>query len=88
MGREKGLTVFSLHSADHPATEIDLFVEAPFPFEAAFLRSERMEVAPGVEGTFVGYSDLLEMKRRAQRPQDLQDIERLKALRGGSEGEP
>ena len=27
--REKGLTVFSLYSPDHAATEIDLFVEAP-----------------------------------------------------------
>jgi hypothetical protein len=29
--REKGLTVFSLYSPEHPATEVDVFMEAPLP---------------------------------------------------------
>src|SRR5688572_2604917 len=78
---DKGLRVFSLFSARHEATEVDLFVETPLPFEAAYERAERMEIAPGVVAPFVGFEDLLEMKRQAGRPHDLDDIERLKALR-------
>ena len=79
--REKGLTVFSLHSPEHAATEIDVFVEAPFEFSGAFARARRTTVAPGLEATFVGYDDLIAMKRRAGRPQDLLDVERLETLR-------
>jgi len=75
--REKGLTVFSASSPEHPATELDLFVETPFDFDAAYRGAERKEVAPGVSATFVGLGDLIAMKRAAGRPQDLQDIEHL-----------
>jgi hypothetical protein len=33
--RTTDMTMFSLASPDHPATEIDLFIEEPFPFAAA-----------------------------------------------------
>ena len=78
--QEKGLTVFSLFSDRHPATEIDLFVEPPFDFESAYARAERFELAPGLQATFVGLADLLDMKRTAGRPQDRQDLEALLAL--------
>ena len=78
---EKNMTVFSLFSADHPATELDLFVEAPLNFEAAYRSAVRMEVAAGVIATFVGLADLLSLKQRAGRAQDLLDIEKLTALR-------
>ena len=78
--REKNLTVFSLFSSAHQATEIDVFVEPPFDFPMAFERASRQEVAPGVVATFVALDDLLAMKRRAGRPQDALDIEQLTAL--------
>ena len=78
---EKGLTVFSLFSDRHAATEVDLFVEAPFPFGSAYARASKLEVASGVKATFVSLEDLLALKRGAGRPQDLDDIERLEALR-------
>ena len=79
--REKGLTVFSLYSPGHPATELDLFVEVPFNFEGAYRSARQMEVAPGVSATFVGFDDLVHLKTRAGRPQDLLDIENLTTLR-------
>jgi hypothetical protein len=85
--REKGLMVFSVYSAKHRATEIDLFVEIPFDFERVYARAERFEVAPGLEGTFIGLSDLIEMKRKAGRPQDLQDVEGLESLEKPAGGE-
>ncbi len=78
---EKGLTVFSLFSAEHPETEIDLFVEPPFEFERVYARARVLEVAPGTEATFVGLDDLLHLKRSAGRPRDLEDVVGLEALR-------
>lgn len=75
--REKGMTVFSLFSTEHAATEIDLFVEPPFDFERAYSHAARMEVAPGATGTFVSREDLIAMKRKAGRPRDLEDVEGL-----------
>lgn len=79
--RDKGLTVFSLYSAEHPATEVDLFVEAPFNFDEAYARAVRMELAPEVIATFVGLDDLLALKQRAGRAQDALDIAQLMALK-------
>ena len=79
--RTKGLTVFSLYSPAHLATELDLFVEPPFDFQAAYARAVRMELAPGLSATFVGLDDLIALKKQAGRPQDVLDIERLEALR-------
>jgi hypothetical protein len=85
--REKGLTVFSAFSPEHQATEVDLFVEPPFDFERAYAGAARFEVAPGIEATFVGLDDLIEMKRRAGRPQDLQDVSNLES-HGAVDDEP
>jgi hypothetical protein len=79
--RDKGLTVFSLSSDSHPATEVDLFVETPIDFEAAYRRAERREVGAGVEAVFVGFDDLVYLKEQAGRPIDLDDIAQLKAIR-------
>lgn len=82
--REKGLTVFSLFSSRHPATEIDLFVDFPLNFNQAYGRAIRQEVAVGVEAVFLGLDDLIELKRKAGRPKDLDDISKLKTLRGAN----
>ncbi len=60
--------------------ELSLFVEMPFDYENANAHAVRFELAPGLHGTFVGLADLIEMKRSAARPQDLQDIAGLKSL--------
>jgi hypothetical protein len=81
--RDKDMMVFSLFSPDHPATEIDLFVDPPIDFERAWTAAARMEVAPGVEAIVLGRADLIEMKRRAGRPVDIEDARHLEA-----QGEP
>lgn len=78
--REKGLRVFSVHSPDHQATELDLFVECPFDFAEVHARGTTMEVGPGVRAAFVGLEDLLRMKRQADRPVDRLDVENLTRL--------
>jgi hypothetical protein len=80
---EKNLTVFSLFSPDHPATEIDLFVDPPLVFAEAYLRAVHMEVAPGVTAAFCALEDLIELKSKAARPRDLEDIAQLRKLQEG-----
>ncbi len=79
--KEKGLVVFSLFSPAHAATEVDLFLECPLDFAQAWGRAARLEIAPGVWGTFVGFDDLLFLKKKAGRPVDLADVENLLAVR-------
>jgi hypothetical protein len=79
--REKGMKVFSLISARHPKTDVDLFAEAPLDFERAFANVTRVEVSPGVRATFVSLEDLLFLKKQAGRPLDLEDIRQLEQLR-------
>ena len=81
--REKGLTVFSLWSPDHIATEIDLFIEEPFAFEEAYQRRMQFKIAEGVEATIISLDDLITLKKQAGRARDLHDIERLEAIREG-----
>jgi hypothetical protein len=83
--REKGLVVFSLHSSQHPATEIDLFVESPVDFSHAYRAALRLELSEKVVATFLGYDDLLALKKLAGRPQDLEDMKELEAVKLASE---
>jgi hypothetical protein len=77
--RNKGMIVFSLASPAHPTTEVDLFVEEPFPFEAAYRRASWTDLGE-TRVPVASISDLVEMKRRAGRPQDLEDVRQLDAI--------
>ena len=79
--RDKGMTVFSLSSAAHALTEIDLLVDPPLDFGAAYRRAAPREIAPEVVATFLGFDDLIRLKEQAARPQDKIDIDNLRALR-------
>jgi hypothetical protein len=78
---EKNMLVFSLHSPSHPATEIDLFLDPPIDFVGAFARAVRLQIAPNVSGTFCSLDDLIELKTKAARARDLEDIAQLRRLR-------
>ena len=77
--QDKGLVVFSLWSPDHPATEIDVFVEEPFPFTPAFERATRVSLG-SLSVRVAAIPDLILLKQRAGRPKDLDDIEKLREI--------
>jgi len=77
--RSKGRTVFSLASPAHPATEVDLFVEEPFPFDEAWGRALEVDLE-GERARVASLSDLIAMKRSAGRPQDQEDVRNLEAI--------
>ncbi len=75
--RDKGLMVFSLWSPSHPGTEVDLFVEEPFDFDAAWTRRLDAILADGTTVRVAGLDDLRHLKRNAGRPKDLDDLDKL-----------
>ena len=81
----KGLTVLSLWSPKYPATELDLFVEEPFPFGDAYERAVHADLGIAT-AIVVSKADLIEMKRQAGRPKDLEDIRMLSIV--PSQGAP
>ncbi len=78
--RDKGMMVLSLGSVQHPATEVDLFLESPIEFVSAYERSLVLEVAPGIAARFISLADLRAMKRAAGRSVDQLDLEALARL--------
>ena len=81
---EKDLMVFSLFSGAHKDTEVDLFLECPLDFDAAYSRALRTELPGGPAMTFVSLADLFELKHRAGRPRDLEDIAGLGSIHPGA----
>jgi len=80
---EKGLTVFSLWSEQHPSTEIDIFAEYPIDFDGAYSRSVTALIGHH-SIHFASIDDLVTMKRAAGRPKDLLDIEELLRIKDSS----
>ena len=78
---EKNMIVLKLWSDQHRRTPIDIFVYEPFDFAGEWTRAERLEICPGVLAPVVSLAALLDMKRAAGRPQDLEDIKELNRAR-------
>jgi len=76
---EKGLAVFSLWSDRFPATEVDVFVEEPMPFEEMAARGSELSLH-GSPVAVAAIEDLILMKEKVGRPQDLQDAAELRNI--------
>jgi len=77
---EKNMLAFTATSHEHPETDLDLFVGDAFDFESAYGRARCEEIAPGIVMTVVPRAELLDMKRRAGRTRDRDDIEALEII--------
>jgi hypothetical protein len=78
--REKNILVFQLYSEQHRETQIDLFISEPFDFDSEYAQAKRTELSPGLEIPFVRLEALIEMKERAARPKDLEDLRQLQLV--------
>lgn len=83
--REKGMTVLSLFSPSLPLTEVDVFADPPLVFEDAYAHSVEMELG-GTSVRVAAIADVIDMKRIAGRPKDLEDIAVLERLARGTGG--
>jgi hypothetical protein len=75
----KGMTVFTVYDVENPFFLIDIFIEAPFDFEAVFEKREKMKFEDTVIPV-VPIRDLIAMKEKSARPQDKADIFYLKKI--------
>lgn len=78
--REKGMTVLSLYSERHPISNVDVFVTEPFDFDSEYDRALVGELSPDLFVRFVSLPALIKMKKIANRPRDLDDIEHLEII--------
>jgi hypothetical protein len=80
--RDKHMQVLSFYDPQHLAREVDVFVAYPLDFEELVARA----VPTAIGGRLVPVAapeHLIEMKRAAGRPRDLDDIEALQRIREG-----
>ena len=84
--RERNMVVFNLVDPD-AGRAVDLFVEPPIDFEEAWARSDASEYH-GVPVRIASIQDLIDMKRRSGRPEDLIDIAHLSAIDSARGEEP
>ena len=80
---QKDMVVFSLwRETDLCPLVIDLFVDEPFPFAAAWEAALWSQSIGGVRFPCVDLARLREMKRAAGRPKDLLDLDELGKIYG------
>lgn len=78
--QEKGMMVFSFIDPKNPLFAVDVFAEPPLPFEELWARSRTIEIGE-ITVRVASIPDLITLKKRSSRPQDLADIEALEELR-------
>ncbi len=75
--REKQMVVFQMTSDQHKQTPIDLFVTEPFDFDLEWSRAEWKPIMGSEQAPILSLPELISMKRKAGRQQDLIDVEFL-----------
>lgn len=78
---EKNMMVFQLAFFTANDLPVDVFMEPPFDFDEEYVRAGRHELAPDLFVPVVSAEKLIEMKQKAGRPRDLDDIAKLQRLR-------
>lgn len=71
--QEKDMKVFSIYDPKNPFFLLDVFVEEPFDFNTVY-KERRMMKAGKVVIPVVPIRRLIEMKKKADRPQDRADV--------------
>lgn len=77
---DKGMKVFSLYHPQKLGELIDVFVEEQLPFKEAYARKKTVKFGT-VQINLMSIADLITLKKKAGRPQDLQDINALRDLK-------
>lgn len=83
--RDKHMQVLSFYDPQHLAREVDVFVAYPLDFETLVARAVPTAVGDRLVPV-AAPEHLIEMKRAAGRPRDLDDIEALQRIQAGGSG--
>jgi hypothetical protein len=76
----RNIKVFNLVSDRYTDVVIDIFPKEPFVFETEYAAAEWKDVAPNVKARVVSVPALIALKSEANRPRDLDDIDKLRKL--------
>jgi predicted nucleotidyltransferase len=76
---EKGMKALNFYSETLPIGEIDIVIDTPIPYEELKSRAIRVELQDEKIPT-VSIHDLIDLKIRAGRKQDLADVEHLRMI--------
>jgi hypothetical protein len=85
--REKSMVVLNFWSDRFRETRLDVFVAEPFDFDGEYEQGLREELLPGIELHYPRIETLIQMKKLAGRPKDLQDIDFLESQRNADRSE-
>jgi hypothetical protein len=77
--REKEMKALNFYNETLPVGEIDLILDSPIEFEELKKRSVKIELGED-RVPVVSILDLIELKLKAGRKQDLADVEHLRAI--------
>ncbi len=77
---EKGMVVLNLWNERWRETPIDVFVSEPFDFAAEHRAAKLFPLTEGLSAPVVALTALVQMKRDAGQPRDLDDIAELKRI--------
>jgi predicted nucleotidyltransferase len=77
--REKGMKALNFYSETLPIGEIDIVIDSPISYEELRSRAVKIELQDEKIPT-VSIHDLIELKLRAGRKQDLADVEHLRMV--------
>jgi hypothetical protein len=77
--QEKGMKALNFYSETLPIGEIDILIDSPVPYEELRSRAVRVELRDE-RIPVVSIHDLIQLKLRAGRKQDLADVEHLRIV--------
>jgi predicted nucleotidyltransferase len=77
---EKGMVVLNFWGERFRDTPVDVFVSEPFDFDREFREGLSQELIPGVMMHFPRIETLIDMKLRAGRDKDLNDVQYLRKI--------
>ena len=80
--QEKNMKAFSFYNDKQPVGEIDLIIDSPIPYGELRKRASDLKLGL-VKVPVISIDDLIELKLKSGRKQDLSDVEHLRLLLEG-----
>lgn len=83
--RNRNMLVFPLWDPANPLRSVDVFIDEPIGFDELLAESVVKDM-DGLKVRIASIPHLIEMKRRAGRPRDLEDIDKLQQIHDAGQG--
>ncbi|MEO9198931.1 MAG: hypothetical protein ABI206_09285 [Antricoccus sp.] len=84
---QRNMLVFPLWDPANPLRSVDVFIDEPIAFDSLLRDAVRKDL-DGISVPIASIDHLIDMKRRAGRTRDLEDIDKLQQIRDSERGPP